>query len=102
MKIEFFKKRNNFKKKKSDFNPNFYWELSIFTAFVIMIASFFFGYYLFTQINQEPTSSTINTDGQVPTVDKNRIENDLNYFSEREQKSTDISNSPSPVVDPSL
>jgi hypothetical protein len=101
MKINIFKKRNNFKKKNSAPNPSTYWELVIFGVFFVMILSFFFGYYTFTQINKESDTPTVKDNGQVPTVNKDRIENVLNYFSNRAQKSTQILNSPVPVVDPS-
>ena len=102
MKIQFIKKENSFKKKNFVFHPDLYWELAIFIAFIMIILSFFFGYYLFTQINQEPAPSDNNAGAQVPTVNKDRLEKDLNYFFDRAQKSYDILNSPSPVVDPSL
>jgi hypothetical protein len=54
------------------------------------------------QINQDYILPIINTGGQIPTVDKNRIEADLNNFTLRENTSTQILNSPAPVVDPSL
>jgi hypothetical protein len=101
MKIKFFKKENNFKKKDFTFNPNLYWKLAVGGALVIVLLSSFFGYRLFTQINQEPVLSATNVGGQIPMVKKDRIEKVLNYFSAREQKSTEILNSPSPVVDPS-
>jgi len=54
------------------------------------------------QINQEPVLPASNESGQIPTVDKARIEKVLNYFSTREKESTQILSSPASVVDPSL
>ena len=102
MKIEFFKKHNSFKKKDLAPNPNLYWKIAVFCTFFFIIISAFFGYYLFTQINQEFVLPITNSSGQVPTVNKNRVENALNYFSEREEKSKQIIANPAPVVDPSL
>jgi hypothetical protein len=102
MKIKFFEKSNNFKRKDSVLNQNLYWETAVFGEFILIIISFIFGYYLFAQINKIPASSVANDNGQVPTIDKVRIEKALNYFSDREQKSKAILNSPAPVVDPSL
>jgi heme/copper-type cytochrome/quinol oxidase subunit 3 len=102
MKMQFFKKSDNFKKKSSNLNPNFYWGLTVFITFLMMILAFLFGYYLFTQINQESPYQPSKTNQQIPVVDKNRIEKVLNYFSEREQKSKEILNSPASVVDPSI
>jgi hypothetical protein len=102
MKINFFKKENNFKKKDFSFNTNFYWKLAVAVASVGVLWAFFFGYNLFMQINQESSFLSANPGTQIPTVDQNRLNKDLNYFSDRQRKSADILNSPSPVVDPSL
>jgi len=102
MKIEFFKKGNNFKKKSSVINPNLYWKFALLATFIMIILAFLFGYYFFRQINQELVLPTTNNGEQVPTVNKDHILKVLNYFSEREQKSKEILSSPSPVVDPSL
>jgi hypothetical protein len=101
MKLDFFKKKNNFTKKKFDISPVFYWEIAIFCTALIMIASFVFGYCLFIKINQESVLPVSADTGQVGTVNKTRIEKDLNYFSKKEETSNEISNSPVPVVDPS-
>jgi type II secretory pathway component PulC len=102
MKINIFKKKNNFKKKNDTPNPNMYWELAIFSTFIVIIAASIFGYNTFSQTNKESDLPAVKDSGQVPTVNKGRIQNVLNYFSEREQNSTQILNSPVSVVDPSL
>ncbi len=102
MKIQFFKKENDFKKKNFGFNPNLYWEFAVIMVFMFIILSAISGYYLFMQINQEPIVSSPATNTRAGAVDKNRIDKALNYFSDREKKSAQIINSPAPVVDPSL
>ena len=102
MKLDFLKKKNNFKKKDFTFNPNLYWQFAIFGMLIVIIVALFFDYHLFKQVNQESVSSTVNNSGQVPSISTDRIKKVLNYFSEREQKSKEILNSPAPVVDPSL
>ena len=102
MKIKFFKKENNFKKKDFTLNPNFYWKIAVMFIFFSTVLSFFFGYRLFIKINQESILPITNNDEQLPIVNEDRIEKVLNYFSEREIKSNQILNSPAPVVDPSL
>ena len=67
-----------------------------------MILSALFGWYIFSQVNKDPDTLTNITLGQVGTVNKNRIDKDLEYFSQRSINSQDILNSPSPVVDPSF
>lgn len=101
MQIKFFKKEKNFKKENSPFSLNFYWELTVCFVFVATLLSFFFGYYLFMQINKEPVLSVGDISGQVVTVKKERIEKVLEYFSLRKEKSNQIINSGS-VIDPSL
>jgi len=102
MKIKLFKKENNFKKKNFQLNPNLYWKIAVGGAFVVILLSFFFGYRLFMRINQESVLPVANEGGQIPMVNKDRIEKVLNYFSEKEKKSIKILNSPAPFVDPSL
>jgi len=99
MKIDFFK--NNFKKKTSEINPKFYWGIVFFITLVAIIVFLFFGYYIFVNTNKEPASGSASAAGQVGTVNKDSIENVLNLFSERVQTSSQILNSPAPVVDPS-
>jgi len=100
--IKFFKKEKNFKKESSRFNLNLYWKLTVCFMFVMALLSFFFSYYLFRQISQEPVLETGGISPQVETINKDRIEKVLEYFSVRKQKSNQILYSPSPVIDPSL
>lgn len=101
MKIKFFKKDNSFKKKDFGFNVNLYWKFTLGGATLLILLSFLFGYNLFLQTDQDPTLSTGDQGGQVPTVNPTRMEKVLNYFTDREKKSTQIINSPAPVSDPS-
>lgn len=101
MKINFSKKENSLKKKDFTFHPNFYWKIILLCAFVIILFSFLFGYYLFMQTNQESVLPATNG-GEVSLVKEDNLEKVLNYFSERERKSIEILHSFAPVVDPSL
>ena len=104
MKIKFFKKEKNFKKAKESLqsNINFYWRLIVFFMFIATLLSFFFGYYLFMQINKESVLPASSDSGKAEKVRKERIDQILEYFSAREQKSNEILNSPAPIADPSL
>ncbi|MFZ3011550.1 MAG: hypothetical protein WA060_00935 [Minisyncoccia bacterium] len=105
MKIElskFLKKEKRFKKKDFVLDAFFYWKLVVLGVFLMIILFFFLGFYLFTKINREPDLSTLGEVKQIPTVDKNRMLEVITIFTEREKKSAEILNSPSPVVDPSL
>ena len=102
MKITLFKKQNNFKKKDFQFNPDFFWKIAVAVVFISVFLSAFFGYRLFTLINQESILPTVNENEVLRAINQDRISKALNYFSEREKKSERILNSPPPVVDPSL
>jgi hypothetical protein len=102
MNIKFFKKENSFKKKNFKLNAGLYWKIFISGTFVIILFIFYFGYNLFTQINQEPAVSVLPGTSQIQIVDTNRIQKVLNIFSAREKVSEQIINTPSLVVDPSL
>jgi hypothetical protein len=101
MKIEFFKKKNSFKKKGGTPAPGVYWKYAFLGTFVIMILAFIFSYNLFANINQEDVVSVSSQSGQAEMIDKGRLEKALNYFSDRQNTSTQILSQPAPVVDPS-
>lgn len=102
MKINFFTKKNNFKKKDFTIYPNLYWKSILFCAFVIILFSFIFSYRLFVQTNQEFSLPSMDNGGELPFINKDSFEKVLSYFSEKEKKLIEILNSPAPVVDPSL
>ena len=102
MKIKFFKKENNFKKKDFTLNPNFYWKISVIFTFVSIVISFIFGYQLFNQIEGESKAPAVNISEQIPMIKEDRIKSVLFYFTDKEQKSADVLKASSAVVDPSL
>ncbi|OGI62720.1 hypothetical protein A2818_02710 [Candidatus Nomurabacteria bacterium RIFCSPHIGHO2_01_FULL_40_12] len=99
--IKIFKKEKNFKKEGPWLNINFYWQLAVCIVFLTILLSLFFGYYLFMQINKEAVLEESSVSGQLETVKKERIDKVLLYFSLRAEKSNQILNSPSPIIDPS-
>lgn len=102
MRIEIFKNKEHPEKESFPKNPDFYWELMLFAAFIIIISSFIFGFYLFYKINRDPLFKNENAGGNNIGIEKERIDKALEYFSDREKKSVEIINSPSPLIDPSL
>ncbi|MBI2630649.1 hypothetical protein HYW73_00325 [Candidatus Nomurabacteria bacterium] len=102
MKIEIFKNKKKFKKGGFHTNPNIGWEIILLITFILVVLSLAFGVYLFVRTNEEFGASATNGSSQVKIVKKDRIEKALQYFSLRGQKSKEILNSPSPVIDPSL
>ena len=102
MNLEFFKKEKTFKKRNTDLNPNLYWRIIIGITFVIVIMITLYGYFLFTTTSEDFILSNQNNTKQTPVFKDGLMEKVLNYFTERENKTNKILNSPSPLVDPSL
>jgi hypothetical protein len=101
LKLKIFKHKKTFKKDDSNIDPNVYWKIIVFTFFILSGLAFAFGLYFLNKLEKEflvdqNSSSSLETDNQ------ERMQGVLEYFSERENKSKTIINSPSPVIDPSL
>ena len=101
MNIDFLKKKKNFKKKNLELSPSFYWKLIVLLVFILILASFTFGYYLFNKTREESVLTPGNLNRK-QIIEKGRIEKVLGYFSLRQKKSIEILNSPTSIVDPSL
>ena len=102
MKIELFKFKKSYKKKDYQINPSIYWTTILVISALMIVVSVFYGLSVFFEINKDFTSYPITTNDQTEKNREIRLENALQYFSEREKKSESIMNSSSPVVDPSL
>jgi hypothetical protein len=102
MKIEIFKNKKKFKKGGFHTNPNIGWEIILVVAAVLTIASISLGVYLFLDTNKKFTTYELDGSSAIKIVKKDRIEKVLEYFAVREQRSRDILNSPSPIIDPSI
>ena len=104
MKIKFFTKEKKFTKEKENLwlNINLYWNFAVCFVLIIILVSSFFGYFLFLKTNKESVGKAGDTSAQIQTIKKERIDKVLKYFYIREQKSSQILNSPSSVIDPSL
>jgi len=95
-----FKKR--FRKGGIHTSPELFWELLLFMAFSIILASCVFGFFLFIQIDKGSMAEQVDTNTGTQTINSERINKVLEHFSTRAEKSTQIINSPSPIIDPSL
>jgi hypothetical protein len=103
MKLDFkiFKpKKKKFRKGGIHINPDIYWGILLGIVFVATISLMIFGYFLFKKTSKN-TSSAPNETNQVEKIDRAKIDSALLFFSERAEKSKEILNSPSPIVDPS-
>jgi len=101
MKFNFLKKKKKFIKGGSKIKPDFYWRYIVYLTFVLFFLSCIFGIFLFKKVNSEITLSVENSREQ-ETIKKERFNEILEYFQEREKKSIEIINSPSPISDPSI
>lgn len=101
MKINFLKKENSLQKKSFIYYIKLCWKISVLIVLIFSFSFFVFGYYLFTSINKEVVVSVNDVVGLNSLVTKERINKTLEYFSLREQKSSQILYSASPIVDPS-
>ncbi|MEK7089104.1 MAG: hypothetical protein AAB913_03160 [Patescibacteria group bacterium] len=101
MEIKFLKKKKKFVKGGSNIRPDLYWRYILYMTFTLILISCAFGLYLFLKINKESTLTTINVNEQ-EVIKKERLNKVLEYFKKRENKSIEILNSPSPIIDPSF
>jgi hypothetical protein len=101
MEIKFLKKKRKFRKGGMGISPDLYWSYILYITFAGIVLSCAFGLYLFMRISNESTPLVISANGD-SLIKKERIDKVLEYFGEREKKSAEILNSPSPIVDPSL
>ncbi|MCM2338991.1 MAG: hypothetical protein NDI62_00850 [Burkholderiales bacterium] len=99
--IEFLKKKKKFTKGDSKLRPDLYWRYILLVTFVLITLSFVFGFFLFLDVTKDRDFSTISVNER-DTLKKEKINSALLYFKERENKSNEILNSPSMVIDPSL
>lgn len=101
MEINFLKKKKKFKKGGSGIKPDRYWRYIIYITFALIAFFLVFGWYFFRQTSRELASSFTSTPQQ-EIVGEGEIGKVLQYFKIREDKSIEILNSLSPIIDPSL
>jgi len=101
MEIKFLKKKKKFIKGGLSIKPDLYWRYILYMTFTLIFISCAFGLYLFIKINRELTSPITNINEQ-EIIKKERLDEVLKYFKKRENKSIEILNSPSPIIDPSM
>lgn len=102
MKFPNFKRQKNFRKGGFHTNPDVCWEIVIYVAFVVTIGVLIYGVYLFHQIDKNFSAPDLDASKELHSVNQDRINQDLQFFSARDAKSLQILTSPAPFVDPSL
>jgi hypothetical protein len=96
------KKKTRFRKGGFHANPNIGWELILVLAFGIIAGLFVVSAYLFRQTNAEFNAPVSGLPQSTASIREERLQNTLQIFSGREQRSREILSSPAGVVDPSL
>ncbi len=100
MNLNIFKTQKKFNKSEHQPNPDLYWRIVLFVTAVLFLVSVVFGVDLYLRINRGYFSESVEYSGQGKKIGKDRLDRALMYFSEREEQSEKILNSPS-VADPS-
>ena len=101
MEIKFLKKKRKFRKGGLGIKPDLFWKYLLYMTFTLILLSCAFGLYLFIEVNKEPIPTVMNVNKKEITEEE-RLTKALEYFSEREKKSIEILDFPSPIIDPSL
>lgn len=105
MNIDFLKKLKStpkIKKEKFDVKAGTYWKFVIFFFFVLILGAFGFGYYLFESVNKIDEDINTNTNLSNESIQEERLNDTLNYFTKREEKFNAVIAKPAPIIDPSL
>ena len=102
MKIIFPKLKKNYRKESFKISPHTYWGIVVILFFVSILVSFIFADNLFRETSKESKVLQGSNRGKLEKQKKDEINKMLQYFSEREQKTIDIQNSPASIIDPSL
>ncbi len=102
LKLQMSKKgeKRIFSKEKIQINPDKYWIFVLIFNFLIIVSAFVFGYFMFTNASIE-----LNTEEPVSNkqgVNEKKLEEVLNFFEIRKEKSEKIILAPLEKVDPSI
>jgi len=98
--LKSLKRKKKFKKGGLSFRPDTYWGILLLIVCVSIIVVVVFGYLIFQKSNKSLGGDLAPVDS-VEKIDQARIDDALEYFSKRANKSAEILSSPSPIVDPS-
>ncbi len=100
-KIKFLKREKKFRKGDSWIKPDLYFRLVVLVVLFLVAVFMAFGWYFFRETSMEQSASVENVSFP-ENLDEKKIRGVLDYFEARKEKSKEILNSPSPVIDPSL
>ncbi len=102
LRIDFFKRKKIFVKNNIEPNSNMYWTVIFYSSFLLIIASFIFGFYLFATVNKEEILPSPMENKELEKISKQRIDKVLELFAEKQEATDRILNSSASSIDPSL
>ncbi len=102
MNFKFLKIKKSFKKESFVINPNVYWRFVSSIAIVATVVLFGIGFSVFKDLNKENNANQNTVEEKKELSKKERIDEILKYFEEREIKSQEIKKSEIQITDPSL
>ncbi len=102
LKLQMSKKgeKKIFSKEKIQINPDKYWIFVLIFNFLIIVGAFVFGYLMFTDANIELNNEESASSKQ--GINEKNLEEVLNFFEIRKEKSEKIKVSLPEKVDPSI
>lgn len=104
MKIDFkkiLKRKKHFRKGGFHTNPNIGWQILVLFSFGAGLVFFVIGFMQFRELSAQFQTPVFPEEDWEGAMSRERIEKTLQYFSERERKSKDITTSPASIADPS-
>jgi hypothetical protein len=102
MKLNFLKKKKVYKKNRFKLSASSYWRIILGLFFLLLILAVFLGLNTYERVEGELVFSMGDTNNRIEKDKKNKVNEVLNYFKTREEKTKEILNSGSIIIDPSL
>ena len=94
MQLKFSKQNTKLHKAKVHVNSSFYWRLIFIGSAIVALAGAIFGFYLFSQINEEFNLFDSNAGQTSESIKEERLNKMLEHFKLREASSKDILSNP--------
>jgi len=100
-KLKLSQKKKVYKKKNDTLNSNFFWNIALYSSFVLIFTSFIFGLLFYKKVNNESFYSEVQIENP-RAIKEQEIKQTLDFLKERREKSDKVLNSPAVFVDPSI
>ncbi len=99
---DLFKPKTHFQKGGIASSADFFWGGLLIVIFLVLAGFAVFCLLIFIGVTKQPIFEVATSNGKTQIINKDRVNAALSHFSDRAKKSTEIMDSPVPVVDPSL